>query len=280
MKRIIINADDLGYDDVVNQQIEDCIIRGVVTSTTLLANAPRFCEGVSIAKRYPQISVGVHLNLVEFAPLTNERIFQKHGIANEEGEFINGAIFVVDIKEELAQAIEEEWDAQISKVEQAGVSISHIDSHEHTHAMEALQEVLCRVMEKHHITKVRRKSIPSIRLILKGRKHPIVVLDKSKVVQPPKRNFIYRMIRFFTIKSMAKKWNQIMRENYGMTDYFFPFRDFFYNRSLLQIKGENATIELMCHPGQPSFQTETDNLKNDKSWLPDGFQMISYNDLL
>ena len=135
-------------------------------------------------------------------------------------------------------------------------------------------------MEKHNIRRVRRKSIPSIRLILKGRKQPIVVLDKTKAVQPPKRNIIYRRIHFFVVKRRAKKWNQEMNMYYVLTDYFFAFRDFFFNRSLLHIKGENATIELMCHPGQPPFQTETDYLKNDMSWLPDGFQLISYNDLV
>ena len=88
MKKIIINADDLGYSLWVNGEIERCIVSGVVTSSTLMANAPGFKDGVRIAKQYPHISIGVHLNLVEFAPLTNLEIFRKHGIVGGDGNFI------------------------------------------------------------------------------------------------------------------------------------------------------------------------------------------------
>ena len=72
MRRLIINSDDLGMSCEVNKQIEDCIRLGCITSSTLMANAPAFDGGVRIAKQYPQISVGVHLNIIEFAPLTNQ----------------------------------------------------------------------------------------------------------------------------------------------------------------------------------------------------------------
>ena len=116
MRKLIINADDLGMSQEQNEQIRQCIELGVITSSTLMANGPFFNEGVKIAKRYPQISVGVHLNIIEFTPLTNEGIFRKHGMLDADGNFIEGAAFVVPMDEELKQAVFEEWDAQISKV--------------------------------------------------------------------------------------------------------------------------------------------------------------------
>lgn len=77
MRRLIINADDLGMSAEVNAQIEKGITLGVLTSSSLMANAPEFNDGVRIAKQYPRVSVGVHLNIIEYAPLTNQEIFKK-----------------------------------------------------------------------------------------------------------------------------------------------------------------------------------------------------------
>ena len=77
--KVIINADDLGISLDVNRRIEECINMGVVSSTTLLVNAPAFDDGVRIAKQHTQVSVGIHLNLIEFAPLTNSDVFKKYG---------------------------------------------------------------------------------------------------------------------------------------------------------------------------------------------------------
>lgn len=279
MRRLIINADDLGISLEVNAKIEDCIHRGVITSSTLMANAPAFEDGVRIAKQYPQISVGVHLNLIEFKPLTNWDIFQKHGVIDSEGNFIEGAIFALPIDDELKQAVFEEWDAQITKVEAAGIVPSHIDSHQHTHTIPALLEPLVRVLDLHKINNVRRKIIPSIRLMLRDKKHPTVHLDKSKAFPVKKHNVFYRRFHLFTVIIANKHWNQKMEKSYVMTDSFYAFRNFFYDYDALNLGGISGTIELMCHPGHSAFQDETERLIKDKSWLPAGYKLISYNDL-
>lgn len=278
MRSLIINADDLGMSLEVNKQIEECIRRGCITSSTLMANAPAFEDGVRIAKQYPQISVGVHLNLIEFAPLTNVNLFKKYKVVDDDGCFIEGALFCVPIDEELRKAVFEELDAQITKVEQAGLIPTHCDSHEHTHTITALRDVLCRVMDKHHITKVRRKGVPSIRIMLKERKRPSVVLDKSKAVQPPKRNVIYRRFHLFAVKWDCYRWNRIMSNRYVTTDCFYAFRNFYEYRNIINLGNSNSVIELMCHPGHRSYQSETDNMMNEVSWR-DGYKLVSYRDL-
>lgn len=280
MRKLIINADDLGMSAEVNGQIEECIRLGCITSSTLMANAPAFDEGVRIAKQYSQISVGVHLNLIEFKPLTNSDIFKKHGVVGEDGCFIEGAIGCVTIGDELKQAVFEEWDAQITKVEQTGLVPSHCDSHEHTHTIRALKDVLCQVLDKHSIKHVRRTIIPSIRLMLQARKQPQEVkLDKSRAVQRKKRNVLYRRLHLFAVKYSAFKWNRAMAGQYSMTNAFYSFRDFYRNRDLLCLGGKSSVIELMCHPGNKPFQSETEHLMYDKSWLTEEYELISYNQL-
>ena len=280
MRRLIINADDLGMSAEVNAQIEKGITLGVLTSSSLMANAPEFNDGVRIAKQYPRVSVGVHLNIIEYAPLTNQEIFKKHRIVGNDGCFIEGAVFCTTIDDELSRAIFEEWDAQITKVENAGIVPTHVDSHQHTHTIAALQDVLCRIMDKHNIKIVRRKIIPSIRLMLHAKKQPKVVeLDKSKATMSPKRSIIYRRLHVFAVKYSSIRWNRAMASKYSMTNAFFSFRDFYMNRELLNLGGKNSTIELMCHPGNRPFNQESEMLMKDMSWLDKSYMLISYHKL-
>lgn len=278
--RIIVNADDLGISLDVNRQIEDCINRGVVSSTTLLVNAPAFEDGVRIAKQYSNVSVGVHLNLIEFAPLTNKEVFKKHGIVGDDGFFIEGAIFCVSINKELQQAVFEEWDAQINKVKEAGVVPSHCDSHQHTHTIPAFQEPLTRVLNKHGIKRVRGKIIPSILLMLRQRRRPKVKLDKSNAMVPKKKNVVFRRFNLLFVILASRRWNKIMSKRFIVTDSFFAFNSFYYDRYVMNLGGKNATVELMCHPGHKAYQNETNNLVKDLSWLDNAkYELISYNDL-
>lgn len=274
---IIINADDLGISFDVNRKIEECINRGVVTSTSLLVNAPAFEDGVRIAKQYSNVSTGVHLNLIEFSPLTNDDVFKKFGIVGPDGNFIEGAVFVADCNDkQLQQAIFEEWDAQICRFKATGIVPTHIDSHEHTHAIASLQDVLCKVMDKHGIKRVRRKMIPSIRLMIKMRKHPdSVKLDKSMAVTPIKHNVFYRRIRLFIEKYQSARWNRQMSKRYLMTDSFYAFRFFYSSGNIIHL---GRKVELMCHPGHMCYQLETDSLLNDINWKKNIY-LTSYNDI-
>lgn len=278
MRRLIVNADDLGISLSVNAKIEECINNGLVSSSTLLANAPEFEDGVGIAKKYPSISVGVHLNLIEFKPLTNNDIFRRYGMTDDNGCFIEGAAFFAEYDGILLQAVFEEWDAQISKVEDAGIIPSHVDSHQHTHTIRALNEVLCRVMDKHQIVCVRRKVIPSIVLMMWEKRHP-VLLDKSAAIVRPKRNILYRRLHLIASIFKCKRWNRKMAGRYRMTDSFYAFRPFYHNRKYLETGRKSAVVELMCHPGHTAYKDETDELTHIYPMLADGYQLISYRDL-
>ena len=285
MRKLIINADDLGVSLDVDAQIEACIQKGVVTSSTLMANGPAFYDGVRIARLYPQVSVGVHLNIIQFVPLTNIGVFRKHGVVDEEGNFIMGAFFCVGIDKELAQAVFEEWDAQISKVESAGIIPTHCDSHQHTHTIPALQDALCRVLDKHKIPRVRRVMVPSVKGTLKNKlsnnKNTSIQFGERayKYMIPQKRNVFYRGIHFIVSLITSKKWNAKMNKRYSMTDGFYAFRSFYNNKNCVSSFKENSIIELMSHPGHFAYRDETNNLMQVQTWLLEGTELVSYRDI-
>src|SRR4051812_40081454 len=67
MKRLVVNADDLGLSDGVNRGIFEAHERGIVTSASLMVRWGAAREGAAYAKAHPRLGVGLHLDFAEWA---------------------------------------------------------------------------------------------------------------------------------------------------------------------------------------------------------------------
>ena len=83
MKNLIVNADDLGWTEGVNRGIVEAHRRGLVTSTSLLANGRAFESALAAAISNPQLGIGVHLNLSDGPP--SAPADEVRGLLNEAG---------------------------------------------------------------------------------------------------------------------------------------------------------------------------------------------------
>jgi len=128
-----VNADDFGFTSGVNRAIVEAHTRGVVTSSTLMANGPAFAEAALLAKANPRLSVGCHVVLIDGEPvldaqqltsLTTQGHF-RDGLKTFAARAIAGRMNAEEITIEAA--------AQIRKIQAAGISVSHVDTHKHTH---------------------------------------------------------------------------------------------------------------------------------------------------
>lgn len=156
-KFLIINADDFGLHPKINQAIINAHKKGIVTSTTLIASAPAFEEAVQIALQSPSLSVGIHLTLVGglppvAAPHLIPSLLTPNGVFRE-----NHMVFIKDWLQGKIQKNEVflEWSAQIEKIQAAGISISHFDSHQHLHVLPGLSETVLTLAKKYGISAVR-----------------------------------------------------------------------------------------------------------------------------
>lgn len=147
MRRLIVNADDFGLTAGVNRAIVEAHQKGIVTSATLMACGNAFDDAVALCRTVPKLSVGCHVVLVDGSPLLPEQtptLLEKNaGSGNSDphvhshpaqfqrslGKFALSAIRGLYSEEE----IEAEVTAQIRKLQSAGVQVSHIDAHKHTH---------------------------------------------------------------------------------------------------------------------------------------------------
>ena len=73
MKKLIINADDFGLNTSVNHAIIESFEKGLINSTTLMANMPGFEEAIELAHKNNIIDkIGIHLCLTEGEPITKK----------------------------------------------------------------------------------------------------------------------------------------------------------------------------------------------------------------
>ena len=164
MRRLIVNADDFGFTSGVNRAIVEAHSFGVVTSSTLMANGPAFSEAAQLAKTIPKLSVGCHVVLIDGRPvlgaqqlpsLTSGSEF-RDGLMTFAARAIAGRI---DADEITAEAT-----AQIRKIQSAGIAVSHIDTHKHTHLFPKILRPLLRAAGACGIRAVRNPFGPRLPL--------------------------------------------------------------------------------------------------------------------
>jgi|GEM_PF-2598489 len=153
---LIIHADDLGISNHVNNEIMRMMDAGIVTSSSILANGPAFDEVVEVINKHPECSYGVHLNITEFMPVSNNPDHVK--LVNSSGLF-DGRVKTAVVNSELIDAIVEEWSMQIEKVRSLGIDISHVDSHGHTHTFPKLKPALISVLQRNSVKRFRLPSL-------------------------------------------------------------------------------------------------------------------------
>lgn len=147
MKYLILNADDFGYSHGVNYGIIESHLRGVLTSTTLMAGMPGFEHAVSLAKAHPSLGVGVHLTLTCGRPVLSGH----RTLAEPNGDFHRVSYYHTDDQPLDQDEVYREWKAQIEKVIAAGIQPTHLDSHHHVHTFRNLEDVFVRLAREYDL---------------------------------------------------------------------------------------------------------------------------------
>jgi len=255
MVKIIINADDLGKDHETNLAIEDALKKGCITSSTIMANSTTWDDVHRIVEGFPNASFGVHLNLTEGRALSDGKVLREYGIVDDNFCFTKKSRKILEVNKELEEAIFDEWDSQINKVVNIEeIKITHIDGHHHIHMNAAYTNILSRLVVKYHIGFVRRKhnSWKS-----KSPKETISGLVTNAVCSVPfVRNLAGKLSQGMKLRINNQNWLKIVSGVTHFTDYFNGYEqaiDFVRGGSL---PSTGSVIELMCHPGHPSFVNE------------------------
>ncbi len=158
VRRLIVNADDFGLTQGVNRAIVEAHDRGIVTSTTLMANGPAFEDAIQRASSAARLSVGCHVVLVDGLPVLKVKTPTLSAKKAHDGHFYEslGSFAVQAVSGRIhADEIEAEATAQIRKLQAAGIAVSHFDTHKHTHIFPPVLRPLLRAARTCGVTAVR-----------------------------------------------------------------------------------------------------------------------------
>ena len=137
---LILHADDFGETAEITAGICQAIEAGVVTSTSIMANMPGTEDALPRAAQLAhRASFGVHLNFCEGRPLTPCK-----SLVDERGNFHGKrALFLRAVRGSLSLAeLEAEVTAQIARVHEARIPISHADGHKHLHQLPLVRNAM------------------------------------------------------------------------------------------------------------------------------------------
>lgn len=156
MRYLIVNADDFGLTEGVSEGIIEAFQYGIVRSTTMFANTEHFDHAISLLKKNSDLGVGVHLTLTDGEPLSKGA-----SIVNGKGSFYKVAEFGVRLAEMNPEEIEQEFVAQIERIQDAGINVTHLDTHQHIHRTPRINDIVAKLCLKYNLA-IRKTDNPCL----------------------------------------------------------------------------------------------------------------------
>jgi predicted glycoside hydrolase/deacetylase ChbG (UPF0249 family) len=140
-RQLIINADDFGFTPAVTAGIVEACDVGTVTSVSMMVGLPGWDDAVREARAASgRFGIGLHFNLLVGAPMVAARSLTDrtrgtfHSLGGLIVRALVGAIDPADVAAEC--------DAQLGALRSAGIHVTHIDSHRHTHALPGVRRAV------------------------------------------------------------------------------------------------------------------------------------------
>ena len=128
MKRLIVNADDLGMDDGVVRGIIDLHQAGLVTSTSCMTNKPSWPQAAAYLRAHPELGAGVHLTFNDGQPVMPAA--QVPALLGSDGRFMSDGQILRSLRPGTTSQLRAEFRAQIERfVIDVGRLPDHLDNH-------------------------------------------------------------------------------------------------------------------------------------------------------
>lgn len=241
MRRLVVTADDLGAGRSVDDRILRCADEGIVTRASLLVPGPSAVEAARRARG--RLAVGVHLDLTEGRALTGPI----RGATDARGRFVGlPALLRAALLRRLdLEACGREFEAQVERAAELGLSVLPVDGHHHVHVFPGLFPFA--------VEAARRAGARAIR-----------VPAEPIAARPRGASFKRAFLRFCS----RGKRREARRAGLAVADHFrglalYGRRDDHLERLLELLRRlPRGTTELMCHPRPgPSGEAEAGSLR-------------------
>ena len=225
--KIILHADDFGYDKDTCEATISAFEKGLLKSASIMPTSPAVNLAIEYAKKHPEYSFGVHLTFVD--GLKSATSHNKRTMTDESGKFYDsGTIRNLALRLQIpTNEILKEMLAQINILEASGIKVSHVDSHGHLHKFPSFLIAL--------------KKLRMIRPELKVRRVQNIYLSTPSAFSPS-----FWLNRIF---------DKCISNQHVTTDYFYmPANNFDTDwapkiSEMIQTYPAKSILEIGVHPG-------------------------------
>jgi predicted glycoside hydrolase/deacetylase ChbG (UPF0249 family) len=233
MGKIIVNADDLGMTPGANKAIFKGYDHGMITHTSVMANCDYFSEAIKGLRIRKGLGVGIHLNLTYGKALRFDSMYN-----NADGVFDLGYLKLIAFsigKKGFLEAIEAEFEQQILRVLNAGLALTHLDSHRHIHLIPGIYRVVVKLAKKYNIARVRLINENFIDSLLLSRRYNFIF--NGGIVK-------YFLLRIFTAINVSHA-NFYKNINF----YSILYTGVITGNIFQKLTDSDKNYEVMIHPG-------------------------------
>jgi predicted glycoside hydrolase/deacetylase ChbG (UPF0249 family) len=159
-RHLVVAADDLGKSSSVNIAIAEAHDSGIVTAASIMPGGVAFDEAVQIILNRRRLSVGLHVTLCDGRAVLKPSLIPDLVDASGNLEESPVKAWLGFMRRRTLSQIEAEVEAQFSRLEEAGIRPTHVDSHHHLHMNPLIFEIVCRQASRWGVEWIRLPNEP------------------------------------------------------------------------------------------------------------------------
>lgn len=181
-RSLVVTADDFGLSREVNEAVEIAHRTGILTAASLMVAEPALDDAVERARALPNLSVGLHLTLVEgravSRPASIPDLIGNDGKLRTDLARYGAEIF---FRPKVKRQVETEIRAQFEAFARTGLPLDHVNAHKHYHLHPTVAGLLLRIGPDYGMRSLRVpvEPVEIIRLV-----EPLGVATEARVVGP------------------------------------------------------------------------------------------------
>jgi hopanoid biosynthesis associated protein HpnK len=270
-RRLVVNADDLGRSESINEAVIRAHQDGILTTASLMVNETGADQAVRMARQHPALGVGLHLTLVcGRAALSPDKI---PNLAAPNGRFSDNAVgagLKYFFSSKCRAQLPAEIGAQFERFHATGLPLDHVNGHLNMHLHPVVLEILMENARRWGIRAMRLTCDP---FFLNAR------IASGQWAYRASHAMIYRMLSGWARPRLARKMIRHTGVVFGLLQNSRV--DCAYIEKLLP-RLPPGDSELYSHPSLDHFKNEYEALINPAvRRLPQqhGIRLIRYQDL-
>lgn len=234
---LVVAADDLGKTSSVNVAIAEAHDRGIVTAASIMSGGGSFDEAVQLVLNRRHLSVGLHVCLCDGRAVLKPSLIPD--LVDSSGNLEESPVkaWLGFMRRGILSQVEAEVEAQFSRLEEAGIRPTHVDSHHHLHMNPPIFEVVCRQASRRGVGWIRLPNEP-LSVVLHSRFSP-------RGLMPFAEWAVFGMLREYNYKIAQKYGLNVACNTLGLSQTDNVDEKYFLN-ILNRVRG--PINEIFVHP--------------------------------